>query len=162
MNPKEARKPQAPQPATAIASHRVRPDQIVAHVEAQTAITNAARRFLGFVGTEVLGPVAGLQEEWVAIFRFESNPAMKRWLESPERRQLTARIEDFLSEPSRLLVLAGEDRREPPVAMIFTHRVPKEKVADLPRVATQNDPCAGALPWLSRNGVFRTPRPAPG
>jgi antibiotic biosynthesis monooxygenase (ABM) superfamily enzyme len=71
MDSKEALKPRVPQPATAIASHRVRPDKIAAYIEAQGVITSAARRFSGFVGTEVLGPVAGLQEEWVAIFRLE-------------------------------------------------------------------------------------------
>jgi uncharacterized protein len=126
----EFREPQAPQPATAIASHRVRSDKVAAYVEAQTAITDAARRFAGFVGTEVLCPVTGLQEEWVAIFRLESNQAMKRWLESPERLQLAARIEKFLIEPSRLLILASDDSSEPPVAMVFTHRVAKEKVQD--------------------------------
>jgi hypothetical protein len=76
-----------------------------------------------------LSPVAGLQDEWVVIFRLESNHAMQRWLASPERVQLVARIEDFLIEPSRLLVLAGDDTRAPQVAMVFTHRVAKEKVA---------------------------------
>jgi uncharacterized protein len=126
----ESREPHAPQPATALSSHRVRPDKIAEYVEAQSAITDAARRFVGFVGTEVLGPVAGLQEEWVAIFRLESNQAMKRWLASPERLQLAARIENFLIEPSRLLVLASDDSSEPPVAMVFAHRLATGKVAD--------------------------------
>ena len=126
----ESRERHAPQPATAIASHRVRPDKVAEYLEAQTAITDAARRFDGFVGTEVLGPVAGLQEEWVAIFRLESNQAMKRWLASPERLQLAARIDNFLIEPSRLLVLASDDNSEPPVAMVFAHRIVPGKVAD--------------------------------
>src|SRR3984957_7539725 len=84
----ESRERHAPQPATAIASHRVCPDKVAEYVGAQMAITDAARRFDGFIGTEVLGPVAGLQDEWVAIFRLESNQAMKRWLASPERLQL--------------------------------------------------------------------------
>jgi len=126
----ESRERHAPQPATAIASHRVRPDKIAEYVEAQTAITDAARRFDGFVGTEVLRPVAGLQEEWVAIFRIESNQAMKRWLASPERSKLAAQIDSFLIEPSRLLVLASDDSSEPPVAMVFAHRIVAGKVAD--------------------------------
>ncbi len=119
-----------PQPATAIASHLVRADKADEYFKAQTAITDAARKFPGFVGTEVLGPIPGLQAEWVAIFRLESNQAMKRWLDSPERAQLAARIEAYLSEPSRLLLLASDDNAEPPVAMVFTHRVAKGKVAD--------------------------------
>jgi len=118
----------APQPATAIASHLVRPDKAGEYLEAQNAITNAVRKFPGFVGTEVLCPIPGLQAEWVAIFRLESNDAMKRWLESPERAGLAARIEACLSTPSRLLLLASDDNAEPPAAMVFTHRVAREKV----------------------------------
>jgi antibiotic biosynthesis monooxygenase (ABM) superfamily enzyme len=119
-----------PQPATAIASHLVRADKADEYQMAQTAITNAARKFPGFVGTEVLGPIPGLQAEWVAIFRLESNVAMKRWLDSPEHTQLAARIEACLSEPAHLLLLASDDSAEPPVAMVFTHRVAKDKVED--------------------------------
>jgi len=120
----------APQPATAIASHLVRADKAGEYLEAQTAITNAARNFPGFVGTEVLRPIPGLQAQWVAIFRLESNEAMKRWLASPERARLAARIEACLSEPSHLLLLASDDNAEPPAAMVFTHRVAREKIDD--------------------------------
>ena len=120
----------APQPATAIASHLVRADQADEYFKAQTAITEAARKFPGFVGTEVLGPIPGLQAEWVAIFRLESNQAMRRWLDSPERAQLAARIEACLSEPSHTLLLASDDNAEPPVAMVFTHRVANDRVED--------------------------------
>ena len=106
------------------------PDKLGEYRVAQDAITDAARRFPGFVGTEVLGPVAGLQEEWVAIFRLESNLAMKRWLDSPERANLAARIETCLAEPSHMLLLASDDHSEPPVAMVFTHKVAKERVQD--------------------------------
>ena len=119
-----------PQPATAIASHLVRADKADEYQKAQNAITDAARKFPGFIGTEVLGPIPGLQAEWVAIFRLESNAAMKRWLNSPEHVQLAARIEACLSEPSHMLLLASDDNAEPPVAMVFTHRVAKDKVED--------------------------------
>jgi hypothetical protein len=125
----ESQEPRAPQqPATAIASHRVRPEKVDAYIKVQSAMTAAARRFPGFIGTEILDPVPGLQEEWVAIFRLESNRAMKRWLESPERLKLVPRIEELLLERSHLLVLASDDSTEPPVAMVFTHRVVPDKV----------------------------------
>jgi antibiotic biosynthesis monooxygenase (ABM) superfamily enzyme len=127
-NSKELKEVCVPQPATAIASHLVRPDKAGEYTQAQTAITNAARKFPGFVGTEVLSPVPGLQAQWVAIFRLESNLAMKRWLDSPERVQLAARIEACLSEPSHMLLLAGDDSAEPPVAMVFTHSIAPDKV----------------------------------
>jgi uncharacterized protein len=124
----DSRGAHAPQPATAIASHLVRADKADEYFKAQTAITEAARKFPGFVGTEVLGPIPGLQAEWVAIFRLESNQAMKRWIDSPERAQIATRIEACLSEPSHMLLLASDDDAEPPVAMVFTHRVARDKV----------------------------------
>jgi antibiotic biosynthesis monooxygenase (ABM) superfamily enzyme len=132
MNDDSTESPEAhaPQPATAIASHLVRPDKADEYFKAQAAITDAARKFPGFVGTEVLGPIPGLQAEWVAIFRLESNEAMKRWLDSPERAQFAAQIEACLSEPSHMLLLASDDNAEPPVAMVFTHRVADDKVDD--------------------------------
>jgi antibiotic biosynthesis monooxygenase (ABM) superfamily enzyme len=127
---RESREYKTSQPATAIASHRVLPEKVAEYRQAQTAITDAARRCPGFVGTEVLSPVPGLQDEWVAIFRLESNQAMKRWLESPERTKLVERIEHCLAEPSHLLILASDEHTEPPVAMVFTHRIRKERVED--------------------------------
>ena len=124
----KTREPMAPRPATAIASHRVHPNKTAQYIAAQKAITDAARRLPGFVGTEVLSPVTGLQEEWVAIFRLESNEAMKKWLESAERGKLMEQIENSLIEPSRMLILASDDSAEPPVAMVFTHRVADERV----------------------------------
>jgi uncharacterized protein len=129
-NSTNSREAQVPQPATAIASHRVLPDKVAEYRIAQKAITDAARRFPGFVGTEVLSPVPGLQDEWVAIFRLESNDAMRRWIDSPERAMLTAQIEKCLAEPSRLLILASDERTEPQVATVFTHRVRPDRVED--------------------------------
>jgi antibiotic biosynthesis monooxygenase (ABM) superfamily enzyme len=126
----ETREAHTPQPATAIASHLVRADKTDEYFKTQTEITDAARKFPGFVGTEVLSPIAGLQAEWVAIFRLESNQAMKKWLDSPERARLAARIEACLSEPSHMLLLASDEDAEPPVAMVFTHRVAKDRVED--------------------------------
>jgi hypothetical protein len=40
----KTREPKAPKPATAIASHRVHPDKTAQYIEAQKAITDAARR----------------------------------------------------------------------------------------------------------------------
>ena len=117
-------------PATAIASHRVLANKVAQYCEAQTAITDAARKFPGFVGTEVLSPIAGLQDEWIAIFRLESNQAMKHWLASSDRTRLAERIEQYLTEPSHLLILASDDRTEPPAAMVFTHRVSQARVPD--------------------------------
>jgi hypothetical protein len=53
---------------------------------------------------------------------------MKQWLTSTERLKLLPRIEELLLEPSRLLVLASDESTEPPVAMVFTHRVEPDKV----------------------------------
>jgi uncharacterized protein len=128
--PNDSAEHDIPLPATAIASHRVRPDKIEEYRSAQTAISHAARNFPGFIGTEVLSPVPGLQEEWIVIFRLESNQALKRWLENPEHTKLAKRIEDCLTEPAHLLVLASDEGTEPPAAMVFASRVCEDRVPD--------------------------------
>ena len=119
----ESREADLPQRATAIASHLVCDDKAVEYIEAQKAITDAAVGSRGSLGTEVLSPIAGMQAEWVAIIRLESNQAMKRWLDSFERIRLAAGKEACLSEPSHMLLLASNDDAEPAVAMLFTHRI---------------------------------------
>ena len=124
----DSREPLAPQPATALVSLRVDPGKQAEFIEAQNTITAAARGFPGFVGAEVLEPVPGLQEEWVVVFRLESNAAMKNWLESPERTKLAARIGETLLAPSRILLLASNDNAEPPAAMVYAHHIVPAKV----------------------------------
>ena len=49
----------------------------------------------GSAGTELFRPVEGVQEEWTALYRYETADDLDRWLTSDERKQLLAEGEKF-------------------------------------------------------------------
>jgi len=50
----------------------------------------AKSRFPGFRGSELFRPVDGIQDEWTAIYRYDTSADLDAWLSSAERRQLLA------------------------------------------------------------------------
>lgn len=73
-------------PVTVVVSQHVLPGHEAAYEHWQTGITGAARRFAGFLDSELFRPVPGVQEAWVVVFRFASSETLEAWLESSERR----------------------------------------------------------------------------
>ncbi len=54
----------------------------------QQQLTDAESRFPGFHGSQLFRPVPGVQEKWVAMFRFDTEEHLNDWLQSPERMRL--------------------------------------------------------------------------
>jgi antibiotic biosynthesis monooxygenase (ABM) superfamily enzyme len=54
-------------------------------LEWQHRTTQTAEPFAGYSGTDVFPPPEGTGDEWVTLIHFEDEPALKRWLDSPER-----------------------------------------------------------------------------
>lgn len=79
---------QPPALVTVVVSHRVDEDDIEAFLEWQERVTAAEREFPGFRGSEIFRPVDGVQDEWTALYRFESAAGLDAWLTSEKRRQL--------------------------------------------------------------------------
>lgn len=83
---------------TVVVSHPVDPAQANEFVEWQQRVTDAERAFPGFGGSELFRPVPGVQEDWTAVFRFDTEEHLNDWLESPERKRLLeegAHFQDF-------------------------------------------------------------------
>ncbi len=80
---------------TAVISHEVRPEQERAFVRWQEKVLTAQRKFPGFMGSELFRPVKGVQDNWVAVFRFDSRQHLDEWLESTARRRLLDEGRDF-------------------------------------------------------------------
>ncbi len=81
---------------TVVASHRVKSGQGPRFEQWLAGITAAAREFPGFLGSELLRPVAGVQEEWVVVFRFAGAASLERWLDSETRRGWLAKAEPIV------------------------------------------------------------------
>ncbi|MEV0401500.1 antibiotic biosynthesis monooxygenase [Actinoallomurus sp. NPDC050550] len=83
---------------TAVISHRVRPGREQDFVRWQEKARNAQGRFPGFMGFELFRPVPGIQENWVAIFRFDTREHLNDWLESETRQKLLAEGRRYFAE----------------------------------------------------------------
>ncbi|HTN74064.1 MAG TPA: antibiotic biosynthesis monooxygenase [Pirellulaceae bacterium] len=65
----------------------------------QRDVTEVAKSFAGFEGTDVYPPTAEQIDEWVTLIHFENAPTLQHWLDSPERavwvERLRATVGDF-------------------------------------------------------------------
>jgi antibiotic biosynthesis monooxygenase (ABM) superfamily enzyme len=88
--------------ATAVVVQRVPASAVDWFLEWQRDTTLAAETFSGYVSSEVFPPREGAGDEWVTLIHFEDEPALKRWLESPERagcvETLRQRVGEFKLE----------------------------------------------------------------
>lgn len=80
---------------TVVVSHRVNPDQVEEFLAWQERLRLAENEFPGFRGSELFRPVAGVQDDWTAMYRYDTAADLDRWLVSKERRDLLAEGEKF-------------------------------------------------------------------
>ncbi|OBA92923.1 antibiotic biosynthesis monooxygenase [Mycobacteriaceae bacterium 1482268.1] len=88
---------------TVAVSHRVAAEDVDEFLAWQERLRVAESMFPGFRGSELFRPVAGLQEEWTALYRYDSAADLDRWLVSDERKQLLAEGEKFADFHSRTI-----------------------------------------------------------
>lgn len=88
---------------TVAVSHHVRPEHVDEFLAWQDRLRIAESKFPGFRGTELFRPVAGVQEEWTTLYRFDNADNLDRWLLSDDRRQLLAEGEKFSEYRSRTI-----------------------------------------------------------
>jgi len=77
-----------PSPVSAVISTRVKPGQEKAYRAWEQRIAAAQSRSPGFQGYRFEPPVPGVQEDWLAIVRFDTEANLQAWLDSPERHKL--------------------------------------------------------------------------
>jgi antibiotic biosynthesis monooxygenase (ABM) superfamily enzyme len=77
-----------PAPVSAIISTRVKPGREAAYRAWEHKIAAAQSRAPGLQGYRFEPPVPGIQEDYVAILRFDTEANLKAWLDSPVRKAL--------------------------------------------------------------------------
>ena len=82
---------------TAVVSHEVRPGREQSFVRWQERTQRAQEKSPGFMGFELLKPVPGIQEKWVALVRFDTQEHLDEWLESDSRKKLLEEGGDHFS-----------------------------------------------------------------
>ncbi len=88
---------------TVVVTHRVSPDHIDEFLAWQERLRVAESEFPGFRGAELFRPIEGIQDEWTALYRYDSADDLDNWLVSEERKQLLAEGEKFADFHSRTI-----------------------------------------------------------
>jgi antibiotic biosynthesis monooxygenase (ABM) superfamily enzyme len=88
---------------TVVVTHRVNPEHEQEFVEWQDRMRDAESTFDGFRGTELFRPIAGIQDNWAAIYRYTNAADLDKWLTSKKRQQLLAEGEKFRDFQSRTI-----------------------------------------------------------
>jgi uncharacterized protein len=77
-----------PAPASAVISTRVLPGKEIEYRAWERKVAAAQTKAPGLQGYRFEPPVPGVQEDFVAILRFDSEGNLQAWLNSPERKKL--------------------------------------------------------------------------
>ena len=96
-----------PEPVTVVFSQRIAPDNHEAFVALHDDVVDRLRRFPGFLGSELLHPVEGVQDDYVIVASFASRPDLDRWLESDTRRDWLRRSEQLIEGDRTMNVVGG-------------------------------------------------------
>lgn len=82
---------------TAVISHEVRPGREADFARWQQKILRAQQKCPGFMGSELFEPVAGIQDNWVVVFRFDTRQHLDEWLGSDARGKLLDEGREYFS-----------------------------------------------------------------
>jgi antibiotic biosynthesis monooxygenase (ABM) superfamily enzyme len=77
-------------PASAVISTRVKPGMEADYLKWEQKVAAAQSKAVGLQGYRFEPAVPGVQEDHVAILRFDSDANLQAWMESPERQRLVA------------------------------------------------------------------------
>ena len=99
-----------PAPVSAVISTRVKPGQEAAYRLWEQRIAAAQAKSPGFQGYRFEPPVPGVQDDWLAILRFDSEAHLQAWLDSPTRHKLLKESEAFTEEVHARVVRTGFDQ----------------------------------------------------
>ncbi len=114
--------------ATVIIGEKVLPGCKEAFLSWQHELNSVASHYPGFIAAEVNPPVSG-QPHWTVIYRFDSMPNLRAWINSAARQDRLAEGRGYLDGPPTQQIVTGA--ATPPdtlVTAVVTHQVPPERV----------------------------------
>jgi len=99
-----------PAPVSAVISTRIKPGQEAAYRRWEQRIAAAQSKAPGFQGYRFEPPIPGVQNDWLAILRFDTEANLQAWLDSPERRKLLEEAAPFTEEFHARIARTGFDQ----------------------------------------------------
>lgn len=95
------------EPVTAVLSQRVRPESEADFLRLHADVAQTMSQFDGFLRSDLAPSVAGLQDDHVIVFSFDSKANLDRWLASDERQDIVRRMETMIEGERTLNVVGG-------------------------------------------------------
>lgn len=97
-------------PASAVITTRLKPGAEASYRAWEHRIAAVLAKTPGFQGYRFEPPVAGTQDRWVVVVRFDSDASLQAWLRSPERHALLAEAAPFSERLDARSVRSGFDQ----------------------------------------------------
>ena len=94
---------------SAVISTRLKPGREADYRAWERKIATAQSKAAGLQGYRFEPPVPGVQEDYVAYLRFDSEAHLNAWMESPERKALLAESDAFTEEFHTRIARTGFD-----------------------------------------------------
>jgi len=99
-----------PSPVSAVISTRIKPGQEAAYRVWEQRIAAAQSKAPGFQGYRFEPPVPGVQDDWLAILRFDTEANLQAWFDSPARQKLLQEASAFTEEFHARIARTGFDQ----------------------------------------------------
>lgn len=114
--------------ATVIIGQEVRTGSEKAFLAWQLELNTAASHYPGFIGAEV-NPPTPVQAHWTVIYRFDSIPNLRAWINSATRQDALVEGRSYLDgPPTQQIVSGGASPPDTLVTTVVTHRVAPDHV----------------------------------
>lgn len=99
-----------PSPVSAVISTHVKPGQETAYRQWEQRMAQAQAQAPGFRGYRLEPPIPGVQEDWLAVVKFDGNESLQSWLGSAARARLIAEAGPFTQEFHTRVARTGFDQ----------------------------------------------------
>lgn len=109
--------------ATVVLAQEVKDGLDAAYEAWQGQLNDLVQSQAGFLGTEVIRPVPGVQREWVVVYRFDGAENLRSWLDSPERARLLEEGHDLFVRPAEQMTMSGGPAADAGVTLVVQHQV---------------------------------------
>lgn len=142
-------------PALLVIGQPVRPGREDDYQAWEKRILSAASRYPGYRGSEVKPP-NDIQLDWVIVYRFDSVPNLRNWLNSSTRQALIDEATDLFDGPGTVQVLSqGGEISDPLVTVVVSNRVADDQVDDFLAWRTSMAEAESRYPGFRGSEVFR-------
>lgn len=105
-----------PAPVSVVISTRIKLGQEAAYRAWEQRIAAAQSKAPGFQGYRFEPPMPGVQDDWLAILRFDTEANLQGWLDSPQRHELLQEASGFTEEFRARIARTGFDQWFPVAA----------------------------------------------